>query len=75
MSIPTREIPQPHWKQAVSTPNDAAADSRLVSAAWSGMSSERNAIISSRKPSRITTPITSSSRAVISAARSTYDAV
>ena len=75
MSIPTSEIPQPHWKHAVSTPKAAAADSRLVIAAWSGISSERNAIISSRKPSRMTTPITSSSRAMISAARSTYDAV
>ena len=73
--MPTSEMPQPHWKTAVSTPNAAAADSRLVMAACSGMSSERNAIISSRKPSRMTVPITSSSRSVISAARSTYDAV
>ena len=73
--MPSREIPQPHWNAAVSTPKAAAADSRLVIAAWSGMSRERKAIISRMKPSRITVPITSSSRAVISAARSTYDAV
>ena len=64
--MPTREMPQPHWKAAVRTPNAAAADSRLVTAACSGISSERNAIISSRKPSRITVPITSSSRSEIS---------
>jgi hypothetical protein len=75
VSIPTSEIPQSHWKQAVSTPNDARANSRLVTAAWSGISNERNAIISSRKPSGMTTPSTSSSQSVISAARSTSDAV
>ena len=42
------------------------AESRLVTAACSGTSSERNAIISSRKPSRMTVPITRSSRAEIS---------
>ena len=68
-------MPQPHWKTAVSTPNDAAADSRLVTAACSGIRSDRKAIISSRKPSRMTVPMTSSSRLVISVARSTYDAV
>ena len=73
--MPTSEIPQPHWNAAVSTPNAPAADSRLVIEACSGISSDRNAIISSMKPSRMTVPITSSSRAVISDARSTYDAV
>ena len=73
--MPTCEIPQPHWKTAVRTPNEAAADSRFVTAAWRGMRSERNAIISSRKPRRMTVPITSSSRSVIKVARSTYDAV
>src|SRR5215470_3800529 len=73
--MPTCEMPQPHWKQAVSTPKDAAAESRLVTAAWSGTSTDRNAIISRRNPSRITVPITSSRRSVISWARSTYDAV
>ena len=73
--MPSSEIPQPHWNAAVRTPNAAAADSRLVTAACSGISSDRNATISSRKPSRITVPITSSSRAEISDARSTYDAV
>ena len=56
-------------------PNAAAADSTFVTAACSGMSSDRNAIMSSRKPSRITVPITSSSRSEMSSARSTYDAV
>ena len=67
--------PSPTGSTAVSTPNAAAAESRLVIAACSGISSERNATISSRKPSRMTVPITRSSRAEISEARSTYDAV
>ena len=75
MSMPSREMPQPHWKAAVSTPKAAAAESRLVIAACKGISRERNATINRRNPRRITVPITSRSRSVIRVARSTYDAV
>ena len=69
-----RDAPAP-LERGGEHPKAAAADNGLVTAAWSGTSSERKAIISSTKPRRITVPITSSSRAEISDARSTYDAV
>ena len=68
-------MPHPHWNVAVSTPNAAAADNTLVIAACSGTKMDRKATINSRKPSRITVPMTSSSRSEMSVARSAYEAV
>ena len=64
-------MPHPHWNVAVSTPNAAATEGILLTAACSGTSSERKAIISTMKLRASTTAITSGNRAAISAARST----
>ena len=75
VSMPKMPMPQPHWNAAVMTPKAAATQSRFVTAACSGTSSERKAISSTRKLSASTTAITSSRRDEISAARSTLAAV
>src|SRR4051812_30496591 len=73
--MPTKSMPQPHWKTTVRMPNAAIAVRKFVIAAWIGMSSERNATSStSMLSSRIVT-ITSGRRSEISAARSTFEAV
>src|SRR5262249_10756075 len=46
---PSASLPQPHWKMAITTPNEAAAASRFITAAVSGTTTLRNATISSRK--------------------------
>src|SRR5215470_13490677 len=46
---PSASLPQPHWKTAITTPNDAAAASRFITAAVSGTTTLRNATTSSRK--------------------------
>ena len=42
-------VPHPHWKNAVTTPNEAAAASRFITAVVAGISRLRNATTSSRK--------------------------
>ncbi len=73
--MPTSEIPHPHWKTAVRMPNAASAVSRLVTAAWSGIRSERKATSSTSMLSSRMVMITSGSRLAISEARSTLLAV
>jgi hypothetical protein len=58
---PASGPPQPHWKTATSTPKEAAAATRFITAAVSGTSSERNAKSSSTKPSAMITPTNSGS--------------
>ncbi len=71
VSRPTRPSPQPHWKQAVTTPKAAITVATLASAACAGITTERKAVIRTMKPSRMTIAITSPSRSEIPAARST----
>ena len=68
-------IAQPYWKIAVSTPYEAAIDSRFISAAWAGTTTVRNASIRSKNASAITTAIWSGSLLEIFDARSMYAAV
>jgi hypothetical protein len=72
---PTSPSPQPHWKTAVSTPNEAPTASRLQRIALRGTSSERNATRRMRKLNASTVPMTSGKRAAMSAARSSNAAV
>ena len=48
---PRSFAPQPHWKKMTSTPNDAPAASRFMTAAVAGTSRQRKATSSSRNPS------------------------
>ena len=59
----------------MTTPNAAAAESRFVIAACTGISSDLNAISRSKKLRPITVRMTSGNFAVISVARSTLLAV
>ncbi len=58
---PSGSEPQPHWKKATITPNEAAAASRFITAAVAGTSRLRNATTSSRKPSPTMTVMNSGS--------------
>jgi hypothetical protein len=55
LPIPSSEAPTPSWKIAVTTPNAAAADSKFIAAAISGITRLRNTAISSRKLTPTTT--------------------
>src|SRR5262249_61298145 len=46
---PSASLPQPDWKNAITTPNDAAAANRFITAVVSGTTTLRNATSSSRK--------------------------
>jgi hypothetical protein len=72
---PTSSSPQPHWKAATGTPKAAPTHNRLVTAAWTGISSERKAMSSSTMLSASTTRISSASLEEILLARSTLAAV
>src|SRR4051794_7018829 len=61
-STPSTLPPQPHWKTAVSTPYDAAIDSRFITAAFTGTTTERNIIASSSTETETTNPTTTHSR-------------
>jgi hypothetical protein len=50
--------PQPYWKTATSTPKDAAAASRFITAATAGISRLRKASISRRNPRTSSAPTT-----------------
>ena len=67
--------PQPHWENAVSTPNEAAAASRFITATVAGMSRLRNATTSSRKFSPTIARMNHGSFAVTTAAKSANVAV
>src|SRR5262245_61098190 len=43
---------KPHWGTAVSTPYDAHTDSRFIAAAWTAMTTDRNATSSGRRSAR-----------------------
>ena len=58
---PIRPPSQPHWKIATITPSDAPMLSRFITAACSGITSERNTTISSSADSSTTTPMNSGS--------------
>ena len=49
LSKPSRLSNQPHWKIATRTPNAAPIESRFISTAFSGSSSERSITIRTRK--------------------------
>ena len=53
---------QPHWNAAVRTPYAAPIDSRFITAAFSGTTTERNIIDSSSTETPTTKPITSQIR-------------
>ena len=72
---PNAPVPQPHWKNAVSTPNVAAAASRFITAAVAGMSRLRNATTSSRKLSPTIARMNHGIFALTTAAKSTKVAV
>ena len=60
--MPTKSMPQPHWKTAVRMPKAAIAVRKFVIAAWSGISSERNATSSTIMLSSRIVAITSGRR-------------
>src|SRR3954451_8304105 len=72
---PNAPVPQPHWKNAVSTPNDAAAASRFITAAVAGISRLRNATASSKKLSPMMARMNHGSFAFTTAAKSANVAV
>ncbi len=47
----------PHWKIATATPSEAPIESRFITAAWIGITSDRNTIRSSRADSATTIPM------------------
>ena len=49
LSKPSRLSSQPHWKIATRTPKAAPIESRFISTAFSGSSSERSITIRTRK--------------------------
>ena len=51
-SRPSRLLPQPHWNTATSTPYAAPMESRFISAAFSGTTTERKTSISRRNGHR-----------------------
>ena len=59
--------PQPFWKTAVSTPNEAVTDSTFATAACAAKRNDRNAASRMQKLSPITTAITRTSRDEIAA--------
>ena len=58
---PTRLFSHPHWNTAVTTPNAAAADSRFMIAAVTGMARLRNTSMSRMKDRATTMPTKSGS--------------
>src|SRR5690349_4581536 len=72
---PSTSLPQPHWKIATTTPNVAATAATFISAALSGMASERKPTRSSRQPRPITTPTKRGSLSTMTSAKSSYPAV
>jgi hypothetical protein len=72
---PSASGSQPHWNTATTTPNEAAAASRFITAAVAGTSRLRKATKSSRHPSRTMTPMNSGSLPWITAAKSSKIAV
>ena len=69
-SSPISSAPHPFWNTAVSTPYEAATDSRFINAEVSGTTIDRNAIISSRNARPTTIAITDGSLSEIFVARS-----
>ena len=61
-SSPVRSSSQPHWKTMTRMPKAAPIDSRFITTAFSGTSSDRNTAISSRNERPRTTPKNSGSR-------------
>ena len=72
---PIRLPSQPHWKIATITPSAAPMLSRFITAACSGITSERNTINSSSAESSTTTPMNSGSLCPSVLAKSTEPAV
>ena len=52
---------QPNWKTTTITPSDAAIESRFITAAWTGITSDRKTTASSSAESRTTTAMNSQS--------------
>ena len=69
-STPIRLAPQPHWKTATIRPKAAPIESRFITTAFSGTSTERKTIISSSAESRTTTPMKSGSFSAIASPKS-----
>ena len=67
---PTTPAPQPSWKTAVSTPYAAATESRFITAALIGMTTDRNARRRTKMLRSTTTAIISGSLSAIFSARS-----
>ena len=72
---PNAPVPQPHWKNAVITPNVAAAASRFITAAVAGISRLRKAMTSSRKLSPMIVSRNHGSLASTAEVKSAYVAV
>ncbi len=72
---PSTSSPTPHWNTTTSTPKEAAAASRFITAAVSGTTRERNASSRSRKPRPMIVPTNSGSRSPVTAAKSFDTAV
>jgi len=62
LPTPIRSLPHPHWKMATITPYAAPTDSRFMMTAFSGTSRLRNTIISSRKLTISTPPMSNGRR-------------
>ena len=75
LSTPMMLAPQPHWKTATMIPKAAPIESRFITIAFSGTSSERKTAISSSAESRITTPMKSGSFSEIASPKSSKIAV
>ena len=72
---PSASDSQPHWKSATTTPNEAPAASRFITAAVAGTRRLRKAMSSSTKPRPMMTPMKSGSLLVMMAAKSSKMAV
>ena len=65
LSRPMRSFAQPHWNTATMTPYAAATESRFITAAVSGTSTEWNTSINSRNESSTTAKMNSGNRDAI----------
>ena len=59
------DAPQPHWKMATTTPKAAPSDSRFMTTAFSGTSTDRKTVMSSRNDRPRTAPKKRGMRAVM----------
>ncbi len=72
---PSSSLPHPNWNTATTTPYAAPIDSRFMTPAVNGITTDRNAAMSKRNESPTTARMNHGSRAAMRSPRSTYAAV